>query len=147
MSNIHYIHDSLTSESKNITINYRGQEDIAEFEKLFKESRNYGLEQKYLINDTITTDRVYKELCNSLYGVKSLRFGIKKVIFNNPATIIIWNDGTKTISKISQNDIYSKEYGFMLCVLKHILGPKTKRFIKHYCAENTSNIMKGGEAK
>lgn len=122
-------YNSFISEKKYIITNY-GQD-------VEPEMTNDVLEQKYLINDDITT--------SIRFGIKS--FGIKKVIFNNPATIIIWNDGTKTISKISGNDIYSKEYGFMLCILKHILGPKTKRFIKHYCAENTSNIMKGGEAK
>ena len=43
---------------------------------------------------------------------------IKKVIYNPPATIILWNDGTKTTSKCEYGDVYSKEMGFMLCVLK-----------------------------
>lgn len=50
---------------------------------------------------------------------------IKKVIYNPPATIILWNDGTKTTSKCEYGDVYSKEMGFMLCVLKKKYGNKT----------------------
>ena len=50
---------------------------------------------------------------------------IKKVIYNPPATIILWNDGTKTTSKCEYGDMYSKEMGFMLCVLKKKYGNKT----------------------
>ena len=31
---------------------------------------------------------------------------IKKVIYNNPATIICWEDGTKTVVKCSEGDTY-----------------------------------------
>ena len=47
---------------------------------------------------------------------------IKKIIYNPPATIILWNDGTKTTSKCEYGDVYSKEMGFMLCVLKKKYG-------------------------
>lgn len=47
---------------------------------------------------------------------------IKKVIYNPPATIILWSDGTKTTSKCEYGDVYSKEMGFMLCVLKKKYG-------------------------
>ncbi len=30
----------------------------------------------------------------------------KKVIFNNPATIVFWNDGSKTVSKASKDDTF-----------------------------------------
>lgn len=50
---------------------------------------------------------------------------IKKIIYNPPATIILWNDGTKTTAKCEYGDVYSKEMGFMLCVLKKKYGNKT----------------------
>ena len=34
--------------------------------------------------------------------------GIKKVIFNDPATVVIWDDGTKTVVKCSEGDTYSE---------------------------------------
>ena len=49
---------------------------------------------------------------------------IKKVIFNNPATIVIWNDGTKTTVKCSELDEYSEEVGLAMCISKKALGNK-----------------------
>ena len=49
---------------------------------------------------------------------------IKKVIFNNPATIVICNDGTKTTVKCSERDEYSEEVGLAMCISKKALGNK-----------------------
>lgn len=50
---------------------------------------------------------------------------ITKVMYKNPATIVFWSDGTKTISKIRKdsNDVYSKDIGLKLCVLKKFVSP------------------------
>lgn len=64
---------------------------------------------------------------------------IKKVIFNNPATIVIWNDGTKTTVKCSELDEYSEEVGLAMCISKKALGNKGnfnevfKKHIPTYC--------------
>lgn len=50
---------------------------------------------------------------------------IKKVIFNDPATIVLWNDGTKTVVKCQEGDEYSKEKGLALCIAKKHLGNKS----------------------
>lgn len=51
-------------------------------------------------------------------------FNIKKVIFNNPATIVYWEDGTKTVVKCGKDDTYSEEAGLALCFMKKALGNK-----------------------
>ena len=51
-------------------------------------------------------------------------FRIKKVIFNNPATIVIWKDGTKTVVKCGKDDVYDEEKGLALCFMKKALGNK-----------------------
>ena len=48
--------------------------------------------------------------------------GIKRVIFNDPATIVIWEDGTKTVVKCQDGDIYDKQTGLALCVMKKYFG-------------------------
>lgn len=48
----------------------------------------------------------------------------KKVIFNDPATIILWQDGTKTVVKCSENDTYSPEMGMAMAICKKALGNK-----------------------
>lgn len=47
---------------------------------------------------------------------------IKDVIFNPPATIILWHDGNKTVVKCSDNDKFDKEKGFAMALSKYILG-------------------------
>lgn len=47
---------------------------------------------------------------------------IRDVIFNPPATIIKWEDGTKTIVKCGKDDTYDKEKGFAMAVLKKLFG-------------------------
>jgi hypothetical protein len=49
---------------------------------------------------------------------------IKNVIFNDPATIVIWGDGTKTVVKCQPGDTYDKEKGLALCISKKYLGNK-----------------------
>lgn len=49
---------------------------------------------------------------------------IKKVIFNDPATIVIWSDDSKTVVKCQPGDTYSKELGLAMCISKKYLGNK-----------------------
>ena len=58
---------------------------------------------------------------------------IKKVIFNPPATIAFWNDGTKTVVKCMAGDIYDPYAGLALCYSKKLLGRKFHKTFKKYC--------------
>ena len=49
---------------------------------------------------------------------------IEKVIFNDPATIVYWKDGTKTVVKCQDGDVYDKEKGLAMCVTKKFFGNK-----------------------
>ena len=49
---------------------------------------------------------------------------IVDVIFNDPATIIKWKDGTKTIVKCQPGDKYDKEAGLALAICKKVFGNK-----------------------
>lgn len=46
---------------------------------------------------------------------------IEKVIFNNPATIVIWTDGTKTVVK-SEGEKFDPEKGLAMAITKKLLG-------------------------
>lgn len=46
---------------------------------------------------------------------------IKQVIYNNPATIVFWSDGTKTTSKCDYRDSYNPEMGLILAVMKRLV--------------------------
>ena len=49
---------------------------------------------------------------------------IKQVIYNDPATIVLWSDGTKTTSKCDYRDKYNPEMGLILAVMKKIIDGK-----------------------
>ena len=47
---------------------------------------------------------------------------IKRVIFNDNATIVIWKDDTKTIVRCQPGETFDKEKGLALCIIKHQFG-------------------------
>ena len=53
---------------------------------------------------------------------KSIEDYVKKVYFNQPYTIVIWKDGTKTIVKCSKGCKYDKYTGLATCFLKKFMG-------------------------
>lgn len=49
---------------------------------------------------------------------------LRTSFFNDPATVVIWDDGSKTVVKCQPGDTYSKETGLALCIAKKYLGNK-----------------------
>jgi hypothetical protein len=47
---------------------------------------------------------------------------IEEVMYNGPATIIFWKDGTKTVAICSAEDTFDSEKGLAVCMLKWLLG-------------------------
>ena len=50
----------------------------------------------------------------------------KKIIYNGPATIVFWYDGTKTIVKRSKKDKDNKYNAFCAALAKKIFGSNNK---------------------
>ena len=98
---------------------------------------------------TMISEKMYNMYMNSSYGAEGIstsnvaagtinnasvstrkvaynsmwkRTKIKNVIFNDPATIVFWSDGTKTVVKCGENDIYDPEKGLAMAVAKKYLG-------------------------
>jgi hypothetical protein len=80
---------------------------------------------------------------------------IKRVIYSNPVTTIIWDDGSKTQSRCDERDNFDELTGFMMCVFKKIMKHKDMRqmfdtFVygddKHYVkrdkVKQTNNVKK-----
>lgn len=72
--------------------------------------------------------------------VNDTRFIIQDVIYNPPATIVKWKDGTKTVVKCNEGDEYDWEKGLALCVMKKIYGNtgKYNNIFKKYAPETTN---------
>ena len=84
---------------------------------------SYGLEG--ISNRNVATGTINNESVSTrkvAYNSMWKRTKIKNVIFNDPATIIFWSDGTKTVVKCGENDIYDPEKGLAMAVAKKYLG-------------------------
>ena len=70
----------------------------------------------------VVSDMLYEAHSYCVHDtVNSSRMMIKKVIFNNPATIVFWSDGSKTVVK-SYLDDYDPEKGLAMAIAKKALG-------------------------
>ena len=47
---------------------------------------------------------------------------IKRVVFNERATIILWADGDKTVVKLGQGEVNDPEKGMAMAICKKVLG-------------------------
>lgn len=48
---------------------------------------------------------------------------VQQVIFNPPATIVHWSDGTKTVARCNDQDTFSEEVGLAMACAKKLLHP------------------------
>ena len=79
--------------------------------------------------DNLTTEdrATAKCLINSTYGMVSMPTDtvfLKNVIYNDPATIAFWSDGTKTVVKAQPGDIFDPEKGLAMVIAKKACGNK-----------------------
>ena len=72
---------------------------------------------------------------------------IKNVVFNNPATIIFWEDETKTVVKAMETDTYDPEFGFAMCICKKALGDQYKKTFKKYVSPELKKAEMTAAAK
>lgn len=70
------------------------------------------------------------------WGNRPAKPKIERVIFNDPATIVFWMDGTKTVVK-AQSEKFDKEKGLLAAIAKKVYGNKGSfnNVIKHYVEE------------
>ena len=106
---------------------------------MMKETWVYGQwpEYKCSYSDYFDTDVAFQKMINSLYNSRyinkinllkevsnmDIRNNIKDVIFNGPATIIKWTDGTKTVVKCQEGDA-DPWVGMAMAISKKVLGNK-----------------------
>lgn len=87
------------------------------------------------MNKNLKTNIEYWRIANSHYGVNPIHKDynsikkiylneIIKVIFNNPATIVFWRDGTKTVVKCNPGDVFDPEKGLAMACMKKLFGNK-----------------------
>lgn len=65
------------------------------------------------------------------------RVKIKDVIFSDPATVVFWNDNTKTVVKTRGGEKYDKEKGLAMAIIKKITGNTSNYYniFKEWCGD------------
>ena len=65
------------------------------------------------------------------------RVKIKDVIFSDPATVVFWNDNTKTVVKTRGGEKYDKEKGLAMAIIKKITGNTSNYYniFKEWCVD------------
>ena len=51
---------------------------------------------------------------------------ISKIVFSNPATIVFWSDGTKTVVKCMEGQGFNEYYGVACAIMKRFFGNNSK---------------------
>lgn len=85
-----------------------------------------GLTAKVTLIDEVHTVKPDPWMLAKSFNVPS-NLRIEKVIFNDPATIVIWKDGTKTVVKAT-NEVFDPEKGLAMAISKKALGNKGNYF-------------------
>lgn len=101
-------------------------------------------------NDAEVPINIYHNILNSTYGIGSLRIPeIKNVIFNDPATIVFWEDETKTVVKCQDGDEFDPEKGLAMAIAKKAYGNKgsycnkMKKWLPKEEQVDTNPILRG----
>ena len=82
-----------------------------------RQKHECGLEERITIEGFLKEDFGPRS-----YGATGLMEKAVKVIYNPPATIAFWADGSKTVVKCDKDDKYDPKYGLALCYMKKALG-------------------------
>ena len=108
--------------------------------------RNDDEVDKYCYDDVVTP----RDLLNYMHGTSSSNIPeIKNVIFNDPATIVFWEDGTKTVVKCQDGDEFDPEKGLAMAIAKKAYGNKggycnkMKKWLPKEESVDTNYILRG----
>ena len=63
-------------------------------------------------------------------GYLDPRYTPNKVIFNPPATIVFWEDGTKTVVKCRDGEIFSPDAGYSIALARKLYGNNFRKIFK-----------------
>lgn len=108
-------------------------------EENYHDADDFGVKRKIAYRDA---DEIITKISNDVeYRKIADKFRIKRVIFNAPATIVLWKDGTKTVVKASGEN-FDKEKGLAMAITKRILGNNKGNYndiFKKWCKEDNND--------
>lgn len=103
----------------------RFMEKINEIDVLIQNKEEKEMTEHKTIFTTKITDRDINAKLNLPVSFMPIPM-ITKIIFNNPATIVFWEDGTKTVVKCMEGQEFNEYYGVACAVMKRYFGNNSK---------------------
>ena len=111
-----------------------------------------------MIKDNKPMSSDVKKILNSIYGRdNAMRKGYiyrpskennsmvpNQIIFNPPATIVFWKDGTKTVVKCAEGEKFDPYTGFCYAFTEHFLGSISR--IKKLCKKSSTGLPEASES-
>lgn len=124
-------------------------ESKAEFKRLAKTvlNKKYGLES--MKEDKIVEKKghlITKKDCDD-FLIKYVGFmspDVMRIIFNPPATIVFWMDGTKTVVKCAEGEKFDPYTGFCYAFTERYFGPLSH--IKKVCRNRSTGLPEASKA-
>lgn len=99
-----------------------------ELDVLKKMSKNTRNDATMAYGEALERLKHYNKSCSYVEGERRHRawFEPTKIIFSPPATIVFWKDGTKTVVKCQEGDIFNEEVGLAMAIAQKIAGNRSK---------------------
>lgn len=120
-------------------INYGSYDDLPTFEAIIHEHTH---KQNRKNVSKVSYRNHYRSSCTDRLTLPK----IKDVIFNPPATIILWEDNTKTVVKCQEGYEFDPWTGLTTAIVKKVLGNKgnycnaLNKWISKYEAETATTL-------
>lgn len=69
------------------------------------------------------------------------KLDFERIEFHDPATIVFWNDGTKTVVKARHGDKFDKEKGLAMAIAKKVMGNTNKYYdvFEEFCFDEDTS--------
>lgn len=131
---------------------YLDSDDVKRlYDRIYRWSNDMRKDNKPMSSDV-------KKILNSIYGsTNDMRKGYiyrsskennsmvpNHIIFNPPATIVFWKDGTKTVVKCAEGEKFDPYTGFCYAFTEHFLGSISH--IKKLCKKSSTGLPEASES-
>lgn len=106
------------------------------YKEIEQEIANSFLENE-LDEDEIDNDLNLIRMIEELEEEEQYNYlAFEKIIFNDPATIVIWADGTRTVVKACKEDKFDKGVGLKTALLQRVFGKEIDKEINKIVDED-----------
>lgn len=116
-------------------------DEIDEFMQTVYKELEHEIANSFLENE-LKEDEIDNDL-NLLRMIEELEeeeqnnyLAYERIIFNDPATIVIWADGTRTVVKACKEDKFDKGVGLKTALLQRVFGKEIDKEINKIVDED-----------